>query len=125
MRDDFSRYKWVYFLRHKSDAAETFKQFLPDTRADGVPSQMVTVRSAGGGEFCGGKFGDLCRSRCIKQEVTRADSPQLNGVAERALGFIETDAIAGRIQAREFFPERNCRQLNRCGMKRRTGRAML
>ena len=60
--DEFSRYTWVYFLRHKSDAAETFKQFLSDTRADGVPSQVVTVLSDGGGEFCGRNFGDLCRS---------------------------------------------------------------
>ena len=125
VRDDISRYMWVYVLRRKSDAAETFKQFLSETRAGDVPSQVVTVRSAGGGEICGGKFGDLCRSRCIKQEITTADSPQVNGVAERALGFIETAAMAGRIQARELFPERNCRQLNRCGLKRRTGRAML
>ena len=25
---DFSRYTWVYFMRHKSDAVETFMQFL-------------------------------------------------------------------------------------------------
>ena len=56
-----------------------------------------------GGEFCGGKFSDLCRSRCIKQEFTTADRPQLNGVAERVLGLIETAAMAGRIQARELF----------------------
>ena len=104
VRDDYSRYTWVYFMRHKSDAAETFKQFLSDTCADGVPSQVVTVRSDGGGEFCRGRFGDLCRSRCIKQEFTTADSPQFNGVAERALGLIETAAMAGRIQARELFP---------------------
>ena len=91
-------------MRHKSDAAKTFKQFLSDTRAVGVPSQVVTVQSAGGGEFCGGEFGDLCRSRCIKQEFTTADSPHYNGVAERALGFIETVAMAGRTQARELFP---------------------
>ena len=37
VRVDFSRYTWVYFMRHKSDAAETFKQFFSDTRSDGVP----------------------------------------------------------------------------------------
>ena len=55
VRDDFSRYTWVNVMRHKPDAAETFKQFLSDTRADGVPSQVVTVRSDGGGEFCRGE----------------------------------------------------------------------
>ena len=97
VREDFSRYMWVYFMSHKSDAGETFKQFLSDTRADGVPSQVVTVRSDGGGEFCAGEFGDLCRSRCINQEFTTADGPQFNRVAERALGLIETAAMAGRI----------------------------
>ena len=71
---------------HKSDVAELFEQFLADTRADGAPSKVVIVRSDGGGEFRGGKFGGLCRSRGIKQEFTTADSPQLNGVGERALG---------------------------------------
>ena len=65
---------------------------------------MVIVRSDGGGEFRGGEFGDLCRTRGIKQEFTTADSPQFNGVAERALGLIETAAMAGRIQARELYP---------------------
>ena len=112
-------------MRHKSDAVETFKQVLSDTRADGVPSQVVTVRSDGGGKFCGGGFGDLCRSRCIKQEFTTADSPQFKGVAERALGLIETAVMMGRFKLMSFFPARNCRQLNRCGLKRRTGRSML
>ena len=104
VRNDFSRYTWVYFTRHKSDAEETFKQFLSDTRADDVSSQVVTVRSDGRGEFCGGKFGDLCRPRCIERKFTTADSPKFNGVVERALGLIETVAMAGRIQARELFP---------------------
>ncbi|CAN0489046.1 unnamed protein product, partial [Laminaria digitata] len=84
VRDDFSRHTWVHLMRHNSDAAELFEQFLADVRADdGVPSKVVVVRSDDGGEFRGGKFGDLCRSRGIKQEFTTADSPQFNGVAER------------------------------------------
>ena len=53
VRDGFSRYTWVFFMRHKSDAAELFEQFLADSRADGVPSTVVIVRSDGGGEFRG------------------------------------------------------------------------
>ena len=79
------------------------EQFLADTRAYGVPSQVVIVRSDEGDEFCGGKVGDLCRSRSIKQAFTTADSPQFNGVAERALNLIEMAAMADRIQPRELF----------------------
>ena len=102
VRDHFSRYTWVYFMCHKSDAAETFKQFLSETRADGFPSQMVTVRSNGVGDVCRGKFRDLYRSRCIKQKFTTDDSSQFNGVAERELDLIETAVMARRIQTHEL-----------------------
>ena len=85
VRDDYPRYTWLYFMRHKSDAAEMFQQFLADTRADGVPSLVVAVRSDGGGEFCGRKFGDPRRSRCITQELPTVDSPQFSELAQRAL----------------------------------------
>ena len=40
----------------------------------------------------------------VKQEFTNAKSPELNGVAERALGAIQNAAHAARIQAPIFFP---------------------
>ena len=40
VRDDFSRFMWVYFMRLKSDAAETFTQFLADNRATRFPSDV-------------------------------------------------------------------------------------
>ena len=93
---------------HKSGGGDksqqTFKQFLSDTRADGVPSLVVTVNSDGGGKVCVGKFGDLCRSRCIYQEFTMADTTRLNEVAGRVLCFNDTAAMADRIQDREIFP---------------------
>ena len=103
VRDDFSRMSWVYFLRHKSDAAEAFERFLVDVRADGMPSSVEIVRSDGGGEF-EGRFADLCRTRGIKQEFTTADSPEYNGVAERALGMIDAAARSAIIQAQELYP---------------------
>ena len=51
VRDDFSRYAWVYFISHKSDAAEAFEKFLADLRVEGVPSEGVVVRSDDSGEF--------------------------------------------------------------------------
>ena len=60
--------------------------------------------SDGGGEIRGRKSGDLYRSRGIEQELTTADSSQFNGVAEHALGSIETAAMSSRIQVLELFP---------------------
>ena len=51
VRDDHSRFMWVYFVRHKSDAAESFRQFVADNRATRFPSDVKIVRSDDGGEF--------------------------------------------------------------------------
>ena len=104
MGDCFSCYPWLYFISHKSNATEAFKQFLADLRVEGVPSEVVVVRSDNGGESNQGEFGQLCRGRNIKQEVTTDDSPEYKGVAERRLAVIKSAAIAARIQASELFP---------------------
>ena len=105
MRDGFSRYAWLYFISHKSDAAEAFKQFLADLRVEGIPSEVVVVRSDNGGEFNQREFGQLCREINMKQEFTAADSPEYNGVAERGLAIFESAALAARVQTSELFPE--------------------
>ena len=104
VRDDYTRFTRVYFMRHKSDAASAFESFLAEVRADGTPSTVMAVRLDNGREFLGGAFGALCRKRGIKQEFTPADSPKYNGVAERALELINDAAVAARIQATELYP---------------------
>ena len=69
VRADFSRYSWMHCMRHKSDAAELFKQFLANTRTDGVPSKVVIVRSDGGGKFRGGSL-----ETCVDHEVSRRNT---------------------------------------------------
>ena len=61
IRDGYSRYAWMYFISHKSDAADAFAKFLSDIRLERVPSEVVVVRSHDGGDFSEGKFGKLCR----------------------------------------------------------------
>ena len=104
MKDDFSRYAWVYFLKHKSEAADAFRKFLADVRADGIASKVEIVRSHIGGEIYGGVFGEVCKQYCIKQEFMNANSPNQNGVLGRALGIIQNAALAACIQAPIFFP---------------------
>ena len=77
---------------------------MADVRADGVPSEVEIVRSDNGGEFFGSEFGEVCKQHCIKQEFTNADSPNQNGVVERALGIIKKAGLAACIQAPFIFP---------------------
>ncbi|CAM9889479.1 unnamed protein product, partial [Sphacelaria rigidula] len=102
IRDDFTRKIWMYFGKHKSDTTRAFKQYLADVGAQCIPSVVETVRSDGGGEFSG-SFSDLCRERGIRQEYTPADSPEYNGVAERAIAMVEKAAMAARIQAKVLY----------------------
>ena len=84
IRDDLTRYTWVYSLKHKSDAAEMFEQFLSDVRHLG---EVETVRSDDGGEVTSKEFIQVCSSHRIKRELTTAESSAYNGVAERALAI--------------------------------------
>ena len=44
VKDDFSRYAWVYFPKHKSEAAEAFRDFSADVHANGVLSNPQMLR---------------------------------------------------------------------------------
>ena len=45
------------FSSVESDAADAFRKFLADVRADSVPSEVERARSDNGGEFVRGDFG--------------------------------------------------------------------
>ena len=67
--DDFSRYTWVYFMRHKSDAAELFKhssRILAQTmslRKWSSSDRTGVVSSAGG-----------CLETCVEDEGSSRNS---------------------------------------------------
>lgn len=57
-----------------------------ETRAGGVPSKVVIVRSGDSGEKYGGGSLETCVDREVfKKESQMINSPQLDGVAELAL----------------------------------------
>ena len=93
VKDVFSRFSAVYFMRSKSEVSKYFKQYLPDHRFSGTPSPVETVRIDDAAEFKSGYFADLCRGRGIRQEFTAANSPQFNGVAERGTAMIESTGM--------------------------------
>ena len=99
IRDDFTRFNAVYFMRSKGEVFRYFRQYLADYRFTGVPCAVETVRTDDAAEVKGGAFANLCRERGIRQEFTTADSPQFNGVAERGIATIESAGKAAIIEA--------------------------
>ena len=56
---------WMFFLKHKADAASAFRSFLASVRVDGKPSLVEIVGSDNGGEFFRGEFESLCNELLI------------------------------------------------------------
>ena len=57
------------------------------------------------GKILKGDFDALCRKHSTTQEFTSSSSPQLNGVAARAVRLIEAAASVARSQAPILFPK--------------------
>ena len=80
--DSYSRFARAYFMKHKSEVLEKFRQFCTD---EGVPKTLssLTLRSDGGGDYDNKAFDEFCFAQRIKREMTAPYSPHQNGVAER------------------------------------------
>ena len=81
-KDDFSGYRFVYCIKHKSDVLDCFKKLCKL-----VPQQtgnhIQKIRSDRGGEFLGGEFVKFLADSNICHELTSPYTPKQNGCAER------------------------------------------
>lgn len=80
--DDFSRNKWIYFLKKKSEVFDRFKEFkaLVENQTE---KKIKVLRTDNGGEFCCKEFEEFCKKCGIARQKTTPYTPQQNGVAER------------------------------------------
>ena len=92
--DDFSRCCKVYFLKHKSEVFQKFKEFEAKvTNQSG--NRIGTLRTDnGGGEYLSNEFQDYLASKGITHELTMPHTPQQNGVAERMNRTLQESARA-------------------------------
>ncbi|KAK3716454.1 hypothetical protein RRG08_057377 [Elysia crispata] len=79
--DSFSNLACVYFLKHKDDACDAFKQYIADISPYGT---IKSVRSDQGGEFISEKFVSMLIQNKICHERSAPYSQHQNGKAERA-----------------------------------------
>ncbi|KAL4285029.1 hypothetical protein GQ457_16G019150 [Hibiscus cannabinus] len=80
--DDFSRYGYIYLMRHKSEALEEFKEFKNEVQNQHGKS-VKALRSDRGGEYFSQDFDELLKECGIVSQLTPPGTPQWNGVSER------------------------------------------
>jgi hypothetical protein len=94
--DDATRRVKMYPMAGKTedDYLLALKKYIPD-----VGQPMAILRSDGASEFQSQQCQQFYAEHRIKREITPADTPQYNGVAERAIQSVFQMARALRLQA--------------------------
>ena len=80
--DDFSRYGYVYLMKHKSESFEKFKEFQNEVQNQ-LDKKIKTLRSDRGGKYLSQAFNDHLRECGIVSQLTPPETPQWNGMSER------------------------------------------
>ena len=80
--DDYSRYGYVYLLKHKHEVFETFKVFQKEVENQ-LGKTIKSLRSDRGGEYMSQEFLDHLKEHGIIAQRTPPYTPQHNGVSER------------------------------------------
>ncbi|SGY38360.1 BQ5605_C003g02007 [Microbotryum silenes-dioicae] len=81
--DDYTRYLWAIPMSHKSDTFAAFKSWLAKVERSSS-RKLLAVRSDNGGEFLSNEFSSFLEEQGITRQLSIPDTPQQNGVAERA-----------------------------------------
>src|SRR4051812_25730113 len=80
--DDLSRYGYIYFMKHKSETFEKFKEFQSEVKNQ-RNKKIKFLRSDRGGEYLSYEFGEHLKKCGILSQLTPPGTPQHNGVSER------------------------------------------
>ncbi|GJY97242.1 putative RNA-directed DNA polymerase [Tanacetum coccineum] len=95
--DDYSRYGYVYLLKHKHEVFETFKVFKSEVENQ-LGKTIKAIRSDRGGEYISQEFKDYLKACGIVQQLTPPYTPQHNGdyaleSAARILNMVPTKKV--------------------------------
>ncbi|GJV80968.1 retrotransposon protein, putative, ty1-copia subclass [Tanacetum coccineum] len=95
--DDYSRYGYVYLLKHKHEVFETFKVFKNEVENQ-LGKTIKAIRLDRGGEYIRQEFKDYLKACGIVQQLTLFYIPQHNGdyaleSATRILNMVPTKKL--------------------------------
>src|SRR3954471_8054460 len=80
--DDLSSYGYIYFMKHKSETYEKFKEFKSEVENQ-RNKKIKFLCSDRGGEYLSYEFGEHLKKCGILSQLTPPGTPQRNGVSER------------------------------------------
>ena len=80
--DDYSRYTWTYFLKHKNECFRYFTKFCKLVQNE-KGFMISSIRSDHGGEFQNRDFQEFCKSNGYNHNFSTLRNPQQNRVVER------------------------------------------
>lgn len=90
-KDDFSHYRFVYFLKNKDEVFNKMKDFVSMAKNQ-FNVNIKTIRSDNGTEFTSKNVKQFLTSNGIKHEKTVPYTPEQNGSAEREMRTIVESA---------------------------------
>ncbi|KAG6478667.1 hypothetical protein ZIOFF_062111 [Zingiber officinale] len=80
--DDYSRYGYIYLMRHKSECFDKFKEYKADVEKR-HGKIIKTLRSDCGGDYLLGEFKSYLSEAGIQSQLSAPSTPQQNSVTER------------------------------------------
>lgn len=100
LKDDYSNYRTVYFMSHKSETEEKIRYFLKFAKIT-TGNKIRTLRTDNGREFVNIRVKKLLEEKGIIHETTVTYSPEQNGKAERDMRTI-VEAARTMMQAKRI-----------------------
>ncbi|GKD77325.1 putative ribonuclease H-like domain-containing protein [Tanacetum coccineum] len=80
--DDYSRFRWVFFLATKDETSGILKSFIIGIE-NLVDHKVKVIKCDNGIEFKNREMNQFCKKKGILRQYSVARTPQQNGVAER------------------------------------------
>jgi len=96
--DDYSRFSYVYFLKHKSEVFKKFKEFHAEV-TNFINKRIKTLRTDNGGEYTSFVFEEYLKKNKIRHEVSIPHTPQQNGISERLNHTLQEMAMSQILHA--------------------------
>ena len=80
--DEYSKFTWLYLLKHNFDVLDIFK-FFKATVENQLDSKIKVLRTNNGGEFTSNSFKHFCSTHGLIHQFSCPHTRKQNGVAER------------------------------------------